>query len=600
MAEDVSSERQEVAKYLKLISEKPKNEQLAKEDMPSSFVSAELLKRHFASQTKHEVIGNKAVLISTYIAENIQPNYHRQTVHMKPNDFNLVRNINDAFADKLVHLILQDTYRAQRQNHPTVFASMQIRTQHNNDNPASPIEGEAVSLFSSKNAVIFTEAPQSRDLTTLSTGEVIYTTLFENHKTKNCLCPILTPNNNIPILTPSLVCKPAYLSHEYRENPCEATQKERIELAAKQNWSPTNIFHGTINNTGLTTPCLIRRQSQAVLYRQKLSKYQPQFAQENMHENKELAAALNVQLQRSEFTRYTHSFTSLNKIQNNSDCRRYKPRKELPKESEAHTFPEVESVEQILNDTPTAQIYTEDITCIYCDQLLRKADLIDITNHILANHETVMSSNFSCPACLQPTIVDRTSFVQHWKTVHHDMLNLLSILNESHLGQRLQYGLAFYNALYIQNTFIKIPALQLQEKYILLNTAIYGNESKEVLHQTIVESQLQNLNIRESIRKITDTFTQAQNTQTEIPASQALPNDFRQFVQTPSQNFTLENEEYRNIGQETPYYHTNYLLHTDTSYKNPTEQQETTITDISQNTTTAKRKHSNVDGKDES
>jgi hypothetical protein len=319
-----------------------------------------------------------------------------------------------------------------------------------------------------------------------------------------------------------------------------------------------------------------------------------------MHENKELAAALNVQLQRSEFTRYTHSFTSLNKIQNNSDCRRYKPRKELPKESEAHTFPEVESVEQILNDTPTAQIYTEDITCIYCDQLLRKADLIDITNHILANHETVMSSNFSCPACLQPTIVDRTSFVQHWKTVHHDMLNLLSILNESHLGQRLQYGLAFYNALYIQNTFIKIPALQLQEKYILLNTAIYGNESKEVLHQTIVESQLQNLNIRESIRKITDTFTQAQNTQTEIPASQALPNDFRQFVQTPSQNFTLENEEYRNIGQETPYYHTNYLLHTDTSYKNPTEQQETTITDISQNTTTAKRKHSNVDGKDES
>jgi hypothetical protein len=321
-----------------------------------------------------------------------------------------------------------------------------------------------------------------------------------------------------------------------------------------------------------------------------------------MHENKELAAALNVQLQRPEFTRYTHNFTSLNKnIQNSSDCRRYKPRKELPEESEAHKFPEVESVEQILNDTPTAQIYTEDITCIYCDQLLRKADLIDITNHILANHEAVMSSNFSCPACLQPTILDKTTFIQHWKTIHHDMLNLLSILTESHLGQRLQYALAFYNALYIQSTFIRIPALPLQERYILLNTAIYGNESKEVLHQTIVESQMRNLAIRENIRNITDTFTQTQ-TQSEVPTSYELPNDFKQFIQTPSQNFPLETEDYRNIDQQTSYYQANYLLPTETSHhlNNPTEQENTTMTDISQNTISGKRKHSNADRRDES
>jgi hypothetical protein len=182
------------------------------------------------------------------------------------------------------------------------------------------------------------------------------------------------------------------------------------------------------------------------------------------------------------------------------------------------------------------------------------------------------------------------------------MLNLLSILNESHLGQRLQYALAFYNALYIQSTFIKIPALPLQERYILLNTAIYGNESKEILHQTIVESQLRNLNIRENIRKITDTFTQTQTTQSEVPASHALPNDFRQFIQTPSQNFTLDSEDYRNIDQQTSYYHANYLLQTETSYhlNNPTEQENTTITDISQNTIAGKRKHSNADGKDES
>jgi hypothetical protein len=182
------------------------------------------------------------------------------------------------------------------------------------------------------------------------------------------------------------------------------------------------------------------------------------------------------------------------------------------------------------------------------------------------------------------------------------MLNLLSILNESHLGQRLQYALAFYNALYIQTTFIRIPALPLQERYILLKTAIYGGESKEILHQRIIESQLRNLNIRENIRKITDTIAQTQNPQSEVPASHALPNDFRQFVQTPSQNFTLENEDYRNIGQETPYYHANYLPQTDISYhsNNPTVQDETTITDISHNTVTAKRKRSNVDRKDES
>ena len=79
--------------------------------------------------------------------------------------------------------------------------------------------------------------------------------------------------------------------------------------------------------------------------------------------------------------------------------------------------------------------------CTYCSDRLFVTEMSVLLRHFCASRKRLLTSLFSCCACLQVELHTKDTFAEHWKSVHQPSLALISVLDETGIHARLAMGL---------------------------------------------------------------------------------------------------------------------------------------------------------------
>lgn len=400
----------------------------------------------------------------------------------------------DYLASRLAQLASAKHRRAEGQPGVFQFASKILRRLYDDSDPDSP-NGQIIAM-SSANATTITMLSPTPSPTEVAVNADVPPMLTCKHKA-GCSCPLLTVHNNVPALAMGLVCKPLEFNRRYIEDTTKHSEPHMAPNCPKKVWSPHHIFKGTVNQAGLTLQTLQRRQTPASMTRTQFRRYQPQFADINLDTDTSLATSVFMQVMRPEFAQLTYRFANPKDLQGvnpHIHRQRYRSISDHPADSEIHTFPNIGSVEDVLLDAPTKEIFSHPTICPWCCVVLRETELTELASHIQQQHSDVMTSRFSCPSCLWPPILTAETFGCHWMSHHQPLLSLMAVASESHIGERLQMGLAFKVALAFSGsrTYARREVIDGDESWVT-PYAVYGSRKPEILLQELFERRVEHL-----------------------------------------------------------------------------------------------------------
>ena len=249
-------------------------------------------------------------------------------------------------------------------------------------------------------------------------------------------------------------------------------------------------FFSRISSEGTILPRMLRRTPTATINRLKPVLFEPPFAHTNLHDDADLAAALYAQLRRTEFRTYTELFSYTCGISTNDLTRfRFVPLSSFPALDNGAYGPDIVSVEDVLINSALVQPFDGLHDCEYCNEDIPVKDISCLIKHLVDSHQAILSTNFSCPTCLKPTTVTMDTFEDHWLTHHAPTIALISALTESHLGQRIQMGLALQSMITTMKCFKIAPAPADQEHMSMTILGVSGPVSSPFLRDQLSNYQ---------------------------------------------------------------------------------------------------------------
>ena len=254
----------------------------------------------------------------------------------------------------------------------------------------------------------------------------------------DCFCVAGTEANNYEYCYFSTICLPSRLSVA-RKGPYEVLDKQdRMFL------NPTMIFFSPVNSQGLITPVLSMRQPLSLLTRDKFRRFMPPFSRIDLSEDQTMLADILATFDTGVSSRFFRNFIwegGLADSRNN--WFRHPPLSRQMKSSDMKA--RNDSMDWVLSNSVHCTPFWGSTICNFCHDLLFITDIQNILNHMATKHKILLSSVFSCPACLELTLHSWKSFREHFRNVHNPSLGLLTVFCETAVSLRLSVGFALYN-----------------------------------------------------------------------------------------------------------------------------------------------------------
>mgnify|MGYP003325679651 CR=1 FL=1 len=274
-------------------------------------------------------------------------------------------------------------------------------------------------------------------------GVLEYISIPAEHATKTCPCPGPQASNNFPRLLFGLVCKPAEIvDYSQAKNSTKDIHPMDTPGAHREMMSPSHAFFSKISKEGTIVPQLIRRTPVSQLHRTKPIIYKPPFSGLNLLSLPGYAASLATHLNRTEFDAHIENFSQphgdTGDITNKYRWHPLDPKVLNPDLSASGAV----NVEDLLINAALAQPYDGPLYCVFCDTNLDITQMSEVITHLYEEHLSLLASLFTCPACFGVTVVSPETWADHWYTTHARTIALMPVLNETHLGHRLQMGVA--------------------------------------------------------------------------------------------------------------------------------------------------------------
>ena len=299
-------------------------------------------------------------------------------------------------------------------------------------------------LSSSITPVHIIRSPTSLRPIRTEVGHVGYPVIPNTGHSNNCMCQLHIINNNIEAISFVRACVPVGLRQLYDES-------EMLQCSADQHRSgPKHVntsftYFSPISYVGTALPKLILRPSLGNVEREVPQYYEPPFATINLDNNPKIKKALFCQMSRPDLGYFTRRLAETTIADSSDWISRFHPITKYGLNEDVLAYGHSHaSLETIVLNSVLVEPFKGPRSCPYCDEEIDLTDSADLLAHITNEHRYLLDTNFTCPACLRITIVNKTTFLTHFRSKHGSTLSLMTVLTESHLHARLQLGFILY------------------------------------------------------------------------------------------------------------------------------------------------------------
>jgi hypothetical protein len=164
---------------------------------------------------------------------------------------------------------------------------------------------------------------------------------------------------------------------------------------------------------------------------------------------------------------------------------RYRSLEPFKTDPEYEAFTNCKTVEDVLQNYSTAEMFQGVMQCTYCNIAIILTDATDITNHLMEHDMNLLADKFSCPACLDVKLFDKQSYSEHFKEKHAPLLNLMPTLIESNLGKRLQFAFCLHMYLHTMSKLNLTATPMEHNSYRVRKYGVTGNAPDEIMIQAV-------------------------------------------------------------------------------------------------------------------
>jgi hypothetical protein len=304
-----------------------------------------------------------------------------------------------------------------------------------------------------------------------------------------CNCQALLANNNYESLQSIRMCMPKMLYKQYKENvrypKCNA-----MAFAAPQYKNLSDVYVSEISHAGTVLPRMIRRSPVAQMIRSYPVAKKPQFSGISIQRSKALAAAVVAQLERSDIRQFTKYLNDPPTSYVDNHITRFQDINDIiGKNIDISSYGEdIASMEDILINEPLVDAFYGLQKCEFCDVDIFASDEITFLSHLLQSHMMLLATNFTCPACLYPTVLDANEYLKHYAAIHAKTSSLMFVLNETNVHVRMQH--AHILAMFIfQAQTLRIEAIETEPSSYISPIGGFSKCEPEELKRQITELQ---------------------------------------------------------------------------------------------------------------
>ena len=321
------------------------------------------------------------------------------------------------------------------------FMPFQDIVPYNNDMPSMPDTRLKVAVSWNNSPELFHILNRSKDnflKSKTKKGVIGYNILKANNHANDCFCVANTESNNYEYCYFSTICLPSRLSVP-RKGPFEVLDKQD-----KMFLNPSMMFFSPVSTQGLITPVLSMRQPLSIITRDKFRRFMPPFSQVDLSEDQTLLADILATFESGAASRFCRNFISEGALADSrNNWGRHPPISRQMKSSDMKA--RNESMDWVLSNSVHCTPFWGSTTCNFCNDLLFITDIHNILNHLASKHKILLSSIFSCPACIELTLHSWKSYREHFRNVHNPSLGLLTVFCETAVSLRLSVGFALYS-----------------------------------------------------------------------------------------------------------------------------------------------------------
>ena len=263
-----------------------------------------------------------------------------------------------------------------------------------------------------------------------------------------CRCGLLVRETNFEAAMMSLVCLPRICTRGYegRERTNMDTGVTRAVNARGTHRKVLNsslTFFGEVSDAKTVLPRLTTRQPLSVLARQQPKLFCPAYANVQLMNMPDLLRSVVSHINRPEFAILLERWTETNpsKKEDDTDTRfRFPPVAEQRKTWDLRS--RETDVEETLSSGVMISPFWGPYFCSFCREIVFSKSLSDLLNHLIAYHQRLKESVFSCPTCVQPVISKWDRFERHFSGHHEASVGLVSLVDETQTHCRIGWGVA--------------------------------------------------------------------------------------------------------------------------------------------------------------
>ena len=348
-------------------------------------------------------------------------------------------------------------------------------------------------LSSSITPVHIVKSPMSLRPIRTTLSHVGYPLIPDKSHSNQCSCPMHVMDNNIEAINFIRACVPSTLRRRYPE-ALDLMHSEEQHRAGPRHVNTSFTYYSPVSFAGTALPKLILRPSYGNPERENPEYYSPPFAHVDLENNPKIKKALVCQIARPDLQYFTAKLAENQSEDSNTSVTRFYPINKYSRNEDiiayGHSY---NSLETIVLNSVLVEPYKGPRSCPYCDDIIDLTDAADLLNHITEEHRYLLDVNFTCPACLKITIVNKAQFLSHFKAKHSGTLSLMTVLTESHIHARLQLGHVLYMFLTTAVTFkLKFEGIINAQLHYVSPHGIggYTSDSPDQLQQELEATQL--------------------------------------------------------------------------------------------------------------
>lgn len=310
--------------------------------------------------------------------------------------------------------------------------------------PEKDDECERIQFLTNQNPlIVLNKDPRNDKEIKLYSNEGFISIPNTNHA-KRCSCQELCLYNNLENLLYTKVCLPKKYSRTYEEPKPQAIPKK----SGKDYMNPSIVFFGTVGESGLSYPKIMKNQSLANLKRSKPEEYNPPLSSCEFR-NSDILQDMVTQVYRKEFGKFTRRITEtdhedhpITDDNGQNHYARFCGKKKEKEMLDVKILGPTESIESRLINSVPVKIFKGEFDCMYCEQTIRVNSATDLTEHLFQEHKNLTKSIMTCPVCINVRILDWKQYPEHWTLRHEPGINLMMVLDELQTCFRYQYGFA--------------------------------------------------------------------------------------------------------------------------------------------------------------